>query len=111
MPTIHLNDARDEVFTVYKTIEELQTNDLLIETDTYKKWFKQQQDYRDDYDSSLTMEEWWDDMGMCKSWEEEVNHNKQVGLCEEKLIHFMPQYGGWISSPEEREKIYNYPQQ
>ena len=90
MPTIytHPEDDSEEVMTSYKSLKELEMYGLLIETNTYKEWFKEHKVYRDDYDSSLSLE--------------------QSALCEEKLIWFMPQYGGWCVTPENREKIFNY---
>ncbi len=108
MPTIYTRDDDEEVITVYKNVKELEMYDLLIETKTYKEWLKEQEVYRDDYDSSLSMGEWWDDMGMSETWEERKQQEKQLALCEEKLMCFMPQYGGWCLTPENREKIFNY---
>lgn len=108
MPTIYTRDDDEEVITVYKNVKELEMYDLLIETKTYKEWLKEQEVYRDDYDSSLSMGEWWDDMGMSETWEERKQQEKQLTLCEEKLMCFMPQYGGWCLTPENREKIFNY---
>lgn len=107
MPTIYTRD-NEEVMTVYKSIEELYVNDLLIETNTYKHWFKKQEVYRDDYESSLSMEEWWNDMGMSETWEERKQQEKQLALCQEKLMWFSPKYEGWCVTPEDREKIFNY---
>jgi len=110
MPTIytHPEDDSEEVMTSYKSLKELEMYDLLIETNTYKEWFKEHKVYRDDYDSSLSLEEFWNDMGMSETWEERKQQQKQSALYEEKLIWFMPQYGGWCVTPENREKIFNY---
>jgi len=108
MPTIYTRDDDEEVMTVYKSVRELEMYDLLIETKTYKEWLKEQEVYRDDYDSCLSMGEWWNDMGMSETWEERKQQQKQLALCKEKLMWFTPQYEGWCVTPENREKIFNY---
>jgi len=95
---VFLKEDGSVVFWVFKNVNHLADNELLIESNTFNEWFEENKEY----------ENQWEDFGMSHSWEDEVKNQKQLALCREKLIYYMPQYEGFVVTPENREKIVNY---
>ncbi|MAO21469.1 MAG: hypothetical protein CMJ25_12025 [Phycisphaerae bacterium] len=94
----HLNDDGEVVFWVFKSVKHLEENELLTETTTFNNWYEENKQYQVE----------WEEFGMSHSWEDEVTNQKQLALCAEKLIYYMPQYEGFVVTPENRIKITNY---